>query len=87
MSHVKYYSVEEAAQVAGVTTDVARSWVASRELVAVNVASARDAKKPRWRISEIELAAFLERRSTKPARPRTRRPKLKSVNEDFVEYV
>jgi excisionase family DNA binding protein len=31
-------------------------------------------KRPRWRISESDLQAFLDKRAPKPARPKNRRP-------------
>lgn len=53
-------------------TDGVLTLIHRGELLAVNTSSGDGA--PRWRISEVDFAAFLERRRSKPpAKPETRR--------------
>ena len=62
----------EIAQRLGVKMDSVLTWIHSAELRAVNVA-ARQGKKPRWRILESDLAAFLASRAVQPPAPPVRR--------------
>ena len=87
MFHVKFHSVKEVAESTHTTIDVVGAWIASGELVAVNVASSKDTKKPRWRISEIALAAFIERRSTQPASTPKKRHKKRPVESGAIQFV
>ncbi len=63
---VKWYSAAEAAKIKNVVTATIIGLIDDGELEAVNVAR-RGAKRRRWRISEAMLAAFDERRCSKPA--------------------
>jgi len=56
-------------------------WIASGELLAINVAENAAGKRPRWRVSEEALQTFLTSRSCRPveiAAPR-RQPRAKTV--------
>jgi hypothetical protein len=59
-------------------------WINSGQICAVNVATGL-AGRPRWRISEEELFAFLRRRQSRPAAPlEKRRPrKMKGIVSFF----
>ena len=79
------YSPAEVAQRFGCKVDKVLAWIASRELVAVNAATSRSAKKPRWRISPQALEDFERERTTLPkVKTVTRRRKpTNSVIEFF----
>lgn len=62
---VKWYSAAEVAKIKKVVTATIIGLIEDGELEAVNVAR-RGAKRRRWRISEAMLAAFDERRASKP---------------------
>ena len=53
-------------------------WICSGELSATNVA-ARLSGRPRWRISEADIAVFEQRRSSAPPLPKSR-PRRKTEN-------
>ncbi len=55
----------------GISPDKVVGWIRSGELRAVNVATTSTGR-PRWRVSEADLADFETRRSAQPA-PRTSR--------------
>lgn len=46
--------------------DTVRGWITSGQLPAINAARNPNGKKPRWRVSAEDLAAFLEKRSNRP---------------------
>jgi excisionase family DNA binding protein len=57
------------------------AWIRSGELVACDLSRDRRVK-PRWRIEQAELRAFLLRRQSQPPAPRAqRRKRLESVPE------
>jgi hypothetical protein len=74
--------------------DLARQWgvdaskilhlIAAGELVAVNLAARVDGR-PRWRISDEEAAAFLQRRQSRPAPPAPR-PRRRRKPSEVREY-
>jgi excisionase family DNA binding protein len=55
----RYYDSQQAAETLGVDTEQVLRWIHSGELPAFNVAKTLDAKRPRWRIAEADLAKFL----------------------------
>ena len=57
--------------------------IRSGELVAVDMANA-ECERPRFKVDPIELAIFLNRRSTRPAPKASRR--RKKQNEEIIEY-
>lgn len=78
-----FLSVPEIATRLGVKSDKVLQWIASGQLRGINVAE-RVAQRPRWRISEADLEAFLEVRSTRKtvavprgAKPPKRTPGIK----------
>ena len=60
----------QVARLCRVNTAKALRWIASGELRAINIAFNLDGLRPRWRILEVDLRAFLASRanltSTKP---------------------
>jgi excisionase family DNA binding protein len=81
MREQRYLTPPEIAERLGVKHDVVLAWVHAAELRAGNVV-ARRGKRPRWRIAESDLEAFLAARSA-PASPRPARRaprRLKDLN-------
>lgn len=67
----------------GVATSKISKFIASGELVAVNVA-ASTSTRPRWRISQEALDVFLDGRSSKPVVQAPRRQKRRPAVKEFV---
>ena len=70
------YAPKDIAQRWGCKADKVLALIATRELIAVNVATNRTGGKPRWRITPEALAEFERSRTTLPkpvAVPRRRR--------------
>lgn len=67
------YTLEEVAELVGVSASTVNAWVGSGELRGVNVSVSRGSRKPRMRVRESDLNYFLESRSTQPRRSNTRR--------------
>lgn len=65
----------QAAKLLGVNADKIRAWIASGELQATNVVLRRGLARPRWRITEADLAAFKQLRAAEPRQPIQRRSK------------
>ena len=63
---VPYHTAQEVANRLCVKVDGVLGFIASGELVAVNVARSRSGLKPRWRISEEAVQDFLRSRTTSP---------------------
>ena len=79
------YTPREIAESRGVSVDTVRSWIHSGQLRAVNLARAAGSRKPRWRVSETDLAAFELARSNTPAPKPTRR--RRRTGRPIREYV
>lgn len=79
-----FLSVPEIATRLGVKSDKVLQWIASGQLRGVNVAE-RVAQRPRWRISEADLDAFLEVRSSRKtiAAPRAAKPAKRASGIKF----
>ena len=76
----KYLSSLVAAELLGVNDEKIRRWIADGSLKAFNVT--QDASnRPRWRISEDDLRAFLETRASRPPEKKRRRRKREAVQE------
>jgi len=75
----------EVARRYGVSPEKVLGWIKSGELRAVNVATRREGRKPRYRIDEGDLLAFEAARAPQPAPPmsRRRRHRPQSVIEFF----
>jgi excisionase family DNA binding protein len=59
-------------------------WIASRQLVAINVSRSVRAKKPRWRIRRSDLDAFLAARTHTAPPPRA--PRRSRVPDDVLRF-
>ena len=70
------YGPADVAEKYGCKVEKVLVWIASRDLIAINVATNPNGGKPRWRITPEALEDFERARSTRPAPkpiPRTRR--------------
>lgn len=63
----RYYTTQQAAETLGVDDEQILRWIHGGTLPAYNVAKVLDAKRPRWRIAEADLAKFLMTRRSQPA--------------------
>ena len=69
------FDIDQVAARFAVDRDAVSRWIAQGELLAVNVARSRNAKRPSWRIRPEDLETFeLSRLTSKPITP-TRRAK------------
>ena len=70
---VDYLTPSDIARSRGINVAKPLGWIKSGELKAVNVATNRDGKLPRWRISPADLEAFDAARAAVPRPVPTRR--------------
>ncbi len=77
------YSPPQISRSLCVAPDKVRTWIAKGELAAVNVGNRQ---RPRWRVSQAALDAFLASRSAKAPAPTrsTRRRRTSPVVEEFI---
>ncbi len=77
------HTLETVAEQLGVSTDTLKAWIRSGELLAVNVSCDPKSRKPRLRIRQADLDAFLAGRAvaSDQPQPRTRRRKLPTVKQ------
>lgn len=60
----------------GVAPDKVRLWIAKGELRATNLVARHGLQRPRWRVAEADLEAFMRRREAEPRIERShRRPR------------
>jgi len=81
---VTWLSPPAIAERLGIDAHKVLGWIGRGELKAVNVAD-HVGGRPRWRIAERDLEAFIARRSSKTEPTKTRRRKT-TKPADFVEY-
>lgn len=80
MVDVKYYTIQQAAEILGFDTETILAWVHSGELVAHNLCKSRLGKRPTWRIAEADLGRFLIARrnaTPEPVAKTAKRPAVK----------
>jgi excisionase family DNA binding protein len=78
------FSVQDVADRFGVSVRTALTWIGRGELRAVHVGRNPRSKKPRWRISEMALAAFEAARASDSPTPRA--PRRKRAAEVVLFY-
>jgi excisionase family DNA binding protein len=81
-----FYTPREAAELLSVRVGHILKWIGSHELAASNLAQLRDSKRPRWRITDNDLQAFVAGRSNRPTalnKPRRRRARQMEVINFF----
>jgi excisionase family DNA binding protein len=78
-------TIDEVAARLGVDRDAVSTFIAKRELAAVNVARNRSGKRPRWRIRPEDLEAFeLSRRhSNQPPSSTTRKRRQQAAGRTW----
>ena len=82
---MKWYSAAEAAKIKNVVTATIIGLIDDGDLEAVNVAR-RGAKRRRWRISEAMLAAFDEKRVSKPAAAPEAKSSRRTIQRPTKDY-
>jgi len=79
---MKTLSTDEVAEALNVSVRTVDEWINSGELRAVNVSRNRNSRKPRRRIREADLDAFLAGREVNNANgPARRRQKPKNIKQ------
>lgn len=73
----------EAADLLKVKPDRVRAWIKSGQIRGIDLSSNPGTGKPRFRVSESDLQAFLQTRAVTPdTRPKRRRRR----NEDVIDF-
>jgi len=68
------HSINDVSEALGVSPDTVKLWISRGELIALNVSLNRHSRKPRLRVRESDLEAFLNARQTGcPVKSRPRR--------------
>lgn len=80
---MKYYTVPELSKLIGISDEAIGAHISAGRLIAINVGNGPS--KPRWRISQDDLDAFLNARRTSPHAARAAKRKQQSTGE--VEFV
>ena len=78
-SEAKYLTPPEVARLLRVDGMKVLEWIRRGEIVAVNVA-ARGATRPRWRVAQSALEAFLQARTAIATLPVQRRPRRRCAH-------
>ena len=81
-TEIRYHTPPEIGRRLRVKSEKVIGWIRSGELVAVNVANT-GCRRPRYRISSIELEVFLSRRS---AGPTPKAPRRRRRDESVIEF-
>jgi hypothetical protein len=81
---VRSYSLGEVAEALSVCTRTVDAWIASRELRAVCVSRNRQSRKPRRRVLQHDLDAFLAGRATDVTAERQPRRRRMQVTKEYV---
>jgi excisionase family DNA binding protein len=81
---LRSYSLTQIAATMAVKYETALAWIHTGEIRAIDV-TARRGQRPRWRIMEDDLQAFLARRAA-PACPRITRSRKKRVDSGVIEF-
>jgi excisionase family DNA binding protein len=86
MIATQYFTPPQLAKRLAVSPAKIVGWIEAGELRGTNLATKRDGCRPRYRVSEEDLAEFLNSRSgslVAPTKPRRRRKALSGVTEFF----
>jgi excisionase family DNA binding protein len=78
-----WHEVAPVAQQFGVSPHKVLRWIEIGELTAVNVA-ATTSSRPRWRISQEALDAFIAARQSRPAAPAPIRTRKRAGGKEYV---
>ncbi len=78
------HTLQAVAEQLGVSVRTVQEWVSRGELRAISVSRSRSSRKPRLRILDHDLRAFLESRSVGPDPPKTRRRKPLPLVKEYV---
>lgn len=75
----EYMTPEEVARRLGINGNKVRAWIASGRLQASDIALRDGGRRPRWRVSQAALDAFLKSRSNRPPAKVSRRQREESL--------
>jgi excisionase family DNA binding protein len=78
------FNIRQIAARCGVSVRTVRAWIRAGELKAVNLSRTPGSRKPRWRVTQAALDAFLALRTSSGPAARTKRTKQK--NGEFTFY-
>jgi excisionase family DNA binding protein len=76
---VTTFTLDEVADSLGVSARTVQQWISDGELRAVNVSRSRSSRKPRLRIRQEDLDAFIAGRAVGSDPPRPRRPPRRDI--------
>ena len=82
VTHKRYYTPPQIAELLGVSHDKVLVWIRSGELSAINLATCLG-ERPRWHIAPADLDSFLEARRTRQKAESKRRRRLPSQVTEF----
>lgn len=85
MSEARTFTVRDLEQRLGVREHTILGWIHSHQLKAINVGTAPGKKKPRWRVTEEDLMAFLAQRASNPPVVVLRRRKQRQ--SEVIEFI
>ncbi len=77
-----WHTPKSVAEMLGIDQGKVLAWIHTGQLIAVNVAESLTSR-PRWRIADSEVDAFLNRRKTQPPQPVKRQRKSTGVIEFY----
>lgn len=82
-----FYSVQEICELLNVREGTVLIWIRNNELKAINIGRTASKNKPRWRVSQKNLDAFLEARSrTVNGTSRSAKARRRKLSTASVEH-
>jgi hypothetical protein len=81
---MRSYSLDQVAEICQVSGRTSEHWAATGELRTFNASRDRNSRRPRLRVLQSDLDAFLAARATDADAPQPRRRRLKIDVENFV---
>ena len=81
---MRLLTIQQVAELCGVSAKVVRQWIRKGELRAVNLSATPNSQRPRLRVSEADLVEFLHARTMAATRKTQRRARRQ---EELPRYV
>ncbi len=78
------HTLEAISKHLGVSLRTVQEWISAGELRAINVSRNRSSRKPRLRVLDSDLEAFLAGRAVGAEQPRTRRRRRATSTRQYV---
>jgi excisionase family DNA binding protein len=82
-----FLTTPQVAKRLGVNADKVLNWIRRGELRAINITNKIGGKRPRYRVAESDLAAFLTSRAAVPDAPATRGRSRRKQRAGFQEFI